>query len=68
MAAVSFVHTIARVARMLGEDEERLHDLAPHLEPEDGRLWVYGTGDDATLAFPRDGVERLRELIAEEKR
>ncbi len=65
MAAVSFVYTIAR---MLGEDEERLHDLAPHLEPEDGRLWVYGTGDDATLAFTRDGVERLRELIAGEER
>ena len=52
MAAPSFVYTIARVARMLGEDEERLHDLALYLEPEDGRLWVYGTGDDATLALP----------------
>ena len=62
MAAVSFVYTIARVAEMLGEDEERLHD------PEGGRLWVYGTGEDATLAFTRDGVEQLRELIAEEKR
>jgi hypothetical protein len=38
------------------------------MEPEDGRLWVYGRGEDATLAFTRDGVERLRELIAEEKR
>ncbi len=35
--------------------------------PKTGAL-VYGTGEDATLAFTRDGVERLRELIAEEKR
>ncbi len=68
MTAISFVYTIARVAEMLGEDEERLHDLALYMEPEDGRLWVYGTGEDATLAFTRDGVEHLRELIAEEKR
>jgi hypothetical protein len=68
MAAVSFVYTIARVAERLGEDEERLHDLALPLEPEDGRLWVYGTGDDATLTFTCDGIERLRKLIAEEKR
>ncbi len=68
VAAIIFVYTIARVAEMLGEDEERLHDLALYMEPEDGRLWVYGTGEDATLAFTRDGVERLRELIADEKR
>jgi hypothetical protein len=68
MAAISFVYTIARVAEMLGEDDERLHDLALYMEPEDGRLWVYGTGEDATLAFTRDGVERLRKLIAEEDR
>jgi hypothetical protein len=67
MAAISFVYTIARVAEMLGEDEEHLDDLALYMEPEDGRLWVYGTGEEATLAFTRDGVERLRELIAEEK-
>ena len=28
MAAVSFVYTIARVAEMLGVDQERLDDLA----------------------------------------
>ena len=28
MAAISFVYTIARVAEMLGEDEEWLHELA----------------------------------------
>ncbi|MCO6415800.1 DUF4336 domain-containing protein [Siccirubricoccus sp. KC 17139] len=49
-------------------DEERLHDLALYIEPEVGRLWVYSTGEDAALAFTRDCIERLRELIAEEKR
>jgi hypothetical protein len=68
MAAISFVYTIARVAEMLGEDDERLRDLALYMEPEDGRLRVCGTGEDATLAFTRNGVERLPELIAEKKR
>ena len=68
LAAISFVYTVARVAEMLGEDEERLRDLALYMEPEDGRLWGYGTGENATLGFTRDGVERLRMLIAEEKR
>jgi hypothetical protein len=53
---------------MLGEDEERLHDLALYLQPSDGRLCVWGAGEDATLAFTRDGLERLREFIAEERR
>ena len=68
MAAVSFVYTIARVAEMLGVDEERLDDLALGLEPEDGRLWVYGPGEEATLAFTRAGVELLEQLIADQGR
>ena len=65
MAAVSFVYTIARVAEMLGVDEERLDDLALGLEPEDGRLWVYGPGEEATLAFTRAGVDLLEQIIAD---
>ncbi len=68
MAAISFVHTIARVAEMLGVDEERLDDIALGLEPEDGRLWVYGPGEEATLAFTRAGVELLEQLIADQGR
>ena len=64
MAAISFVYTIARVAEMLDVDEERLDDIALGLEPEDGRLWVYGPGEEATLAFTRAGVELLEQLIA----
>ncbi len=68
MAAISFVYTIARVAEMLGVDEERLDDIALGLEPEDGRLWVYGPGEEATLAFTRAGVELLERLIADRGR
>ena len=46
MAAVSFVYTIARVARMLGEDGERLHDLA--LSTSSPRTAAYGSVAPAT--------------------
>jgi hypothetical protein len=68
MAAPSFVFTIARLAEMLGEDEEWLHELASQLEPEDGCLWVYDTDDREMLAFTERGVESLKELIAHQKR
>ena len=38
------------------------------MEPEDGRLWIYGTGDQQTVAFTDRGLEYLRELIADHKR
>lgn len=38
MAGISFVFTIARVAEMLSEDEEWLHDLSLGMDPEDGCL------------------------------
>ncbi|MDO9713486.1 hypothetical protein [Paracraurococcus lichenis] len=67
MAAPSFVFTITRVAEMLGEDEEWLHELAEQLEPEDGYLWVYDSGDRETLAFTQRGVESLKELIEDQR-
>ena len=65
---VHHVHTIARVAEMLGEREEWLDELADQLEPEDGCLWIYDTNDRATLGFTMQGVESLKELIADQKR
>jgi opacity protein-like surface antigen len=38
------------------------------LEPEDGCLWVYGVGDEQTIAFTDRGLESLQEIIAEHKR
>lgn len=36
---------------MLGEDEDWLWDVANEMDPEDGVVWVYGTGDDSVMAF-----------------
>ena len=65
MAAITAVHTLAAVALMLGVSEELLHDLSIEMEPEDGCIAVYGPGDDYTPAFTANGIERLREFIAE---
>ena len=67
MAAISAVFTIGYVANLLGEDEDWLFDLSIGMEPEDGSLWVYGVGEDGVPAFTRDGIDDLREIIAEEK-
>jgi len=67
MAAISAVFTIGYVANQLGEDEDWLHDLSIDMFPEDGCLWVYGVGEDGVPAFTRDGIENLRQIIADEK-
>jgi hypothetical protein len=64
VAAPSYVFTIARVAKMLDEDEAWLERLAMEMEPEDGHLGVWGTDEDtATTAFTSVGVEYLKELV-----
>lgn len=65
MAAVTAVFTIGYVANLLGEGEDWLLDLSIDMEPEDGTLWVYGIGDDAMRAFTRDGIDNLRQIIAD---
>ena len=68
MAAPSHVSTIARVARLLGEYEELLHDVALGMEPEDGCLTIVNADDEATVAFTPQGIENLKELLADLKR
>lgn len=63
MAAVSHVFTLAYVARLLGEDEDWLHDISIEMEPEDGCISVHGPGDEYTPAFTDLGIENLRQLI-----
>jgi hypothetical protein len=63
MAAASAVFTIARVAAMLGEDEDWLSDVALEMDPEAGRLTVYGVNDEGTTGFTSFGIENLKELI-----
>ena len=63
MAAPSAVFTIARVAAMLGEDEDWLADVALEMDPEAGRLTIYGINDEGTTGFTDLGIENLKELI-----
>ena len=60
---VHHVHTIARVAAMLGEDEDWLRDGAIEMDQEDGLIWVYRPGDESVMAFTDFGIETLTGLI-----
>ena len=46
VAAISAVFTISYVAKLLGEDEDWLHELSISMFPEDGCLHVYDVGED----------------------
>ena len=67
LAAITAVFTINHVAKLLGEDEDWLHDLSIGMFPEDGCLRVYGVGEDGITAFTNYGIECLKQIIAEEK-
>ena len=67
LAAVAAIFTIGYVANMLGQDEDWLHDLSIDMFPEDGRLHVYGIGEDGVTAFTQYGIECLRQIIADER-
>ena len=62
------VTTLAQVARELGEDEDFLFDLTDQMDTEDGVIWVYGTEKEPLLALSGDGIDCLRDLIAEHRR
>jgi hypothetical protein len=53
---VHHVHTIARVAAMLGEDEDWLGEVAGEMDQEDGLIWVYGPGDKAPWPSPTSAL------------
>jgi hypothetical protein len=66
---VHHVHTVGRVAKDLGVDEDLIHELTIGLESEDGVIWVYGVDDDdGTLAFTDEGVEEVQLLLQEYNR
>ena len=60
---VHHVHTIARVAEMLGEDEDWICDVANEMDQEDGVIWVYRPGDDGVMAFTDFGIKMLVNLV-----
>lgn len=65
MAAISRVYTITYVAKMLGEDEDLIWELSIDMFPEDGCLRVHGIGEDGVTAFTEDGIENLKQIIAD---
>jgi hypothetical protein len=65
LAAISHVFAITYVAELLGEDEDWLHELSIDMFPEDGRLYVCRGKDDALTAFTDDGIENLKQIIAD---
>ena len=67
MAGIPFVFTIARVAELLGEDEEWLYELSMGLDPEDGCLWVFDINEREVQAFTEYGIECLKEIIADQR-
>jgi hypothetical protein len=67
LAAIAQVFTIGYVAKLLGQDEDWLYDLSTDMFPEDGCLWVYGVGEDGVPAFTHDGIENLRQIIADQR-
>ena len=67
MAGIPFVFTIARVAEILGEDEEWLHELSMGLDPEDGCLWVFDINEREVQAFTEYGIECLKEIITDQR-
>ena len=67
MPAISHVFTIGHVAELLGEDEDWLYELSIDMFPEDGCLRVYGVGEDGVTAFTEDGIECLKQIVADER-
>ena len=66
MPAISHVFTVRRAAEILSQDEALLRELSDQLTPEDGMLWVHDVGEGETLAFTRQGIEALYELIKDQ--
>ncbi|NPD66786.1 hypothetical protein HN018_25485 (plasmid) [Lichenicola cladoniae] len=66
MAAPSYVFTFTRVARVLGEDEDSLKEIAMQMDPEDGRLCVIDLEDDvSTTVLTAFGIENPTHLLDE---
>jgi len=68
---VSHVFAIGYVAQMLGVDEDWLDVFSFGMDPEGGRLRVISApGEDAEslVAFTEDGIENLRQLIADSQK
>lgn len=64
LAAIAHVFTISYVAELLGEDEDWIDELSIDMFPEHGCLSIYDGKDDAVTAFTDEGIENLKQTIA----
>ena len=65
---VHAVTTLTKVAQDLEMSEDLLHDLAQQMDTEDGVIWVYGLEEEGVLALTEDGIECLRDILADHRR
>lgn len=65
---VHAVTTLAKVAQDLEVSESLLHDLTQQMDTEDGVIWVYGLEEEGVLALTEDGIECLRDILADHRR
>ncbi len=65
---VHAVTTITKVAQDLDVSEDMLHDLTQQMDTEDGVIWVYGLEEEGVLALTEDGIECLRDILADHRR
>jgi len=66
VAAISHVFTLQRAAQILERDEDLLWDLSHQLDTEDGVLWIFDINDKEILAFTKQGIEALQEIIKDQ--
>ena len=66
MAAIAQVFTIAMSPTCSARTKTGCTIVQQQI-PEDGRLWVYGVGEDGVPAFTKDGIENLRQIIADQR-
>lgn len=70
MATVTHVHSLAYVARILGEDVELLEAITDNDDNLDyGDIITVWTGSEETMtALTDDGIDALRDLLADARR
>jgi len=66
MPAISYIFTID-LAEKFGYDKDQIFDIASdQLEPEDGMIWVHNINNKETIAFSKEGVEALQQIIEDQ--
>jgi len=66
MTIPSLAFTLRYVASFLDEPEVLIEEIAISMEPEDGRISIIDSANEAdpsTIAFTREDIENLKELI-----